>query len=159
MRVYAFRTAPQEQTSVMLYLVEVPGWRRHTKSCPINSHTFRYFQTPCEPSPPHGPPTRGNPTNIPQYSHHHPGRTVLTLLLSPFMLSSSISSNPLQPVSRRHSPQKVPPPRWLPLTLSKAPSPSTFSMLTPEPMFTSRYGNRSESAAASDSNLSLISAV
>jgi len=63
-----------------------------------------------------------------------------TLELSPLALSSSISSKFLQPVSRRHSPQKVPPPKLLPLTLSNSPSPPTLSMLTPDPMLTSRYG-------------------
>lgn len=74
-------------------------------------------------------------------------RHLLTLLLSPRMDSSSISSKFFVRVSRRQRPQKVPPPRLLPETRSLALSLSTFSMLTPEPMFTSRYGNRSLSAA------------
>lgn len=61
-----------------------------------------------------------------------------TLLLSPRMLSSSISSKLLHLVSSLHRPQKVPPPRLLPLTLSYCPSPSTLSRETPDPMLTSR---------------------
>ena len=60
------------------------------------------------------------------------------LALSPRMLSSSISSKPRHLVSRRHRPQKVPPPSEEPLTREYCPSPVTFSMLTPLPIFTSR---------------------
>jgi len=69
------------------------------------------------------------------------------LLLSPRMESSSISSKARTRVSRRQRPQKVPPPRLLPLTRWLDASLSTFRMLTPDPMFTSRYGYRSLSAA------------
>ena len=70
---------------------------------------------------------------LPSRQHIQP-----TLALSPRMLSSSISSNPRHRVSKRHRPQKVPPPRLLPLTRSYWPSPATWSMLTPEPMLTRR---------------------
>ena len=68
------------------------------------------------------------------------------------MLSSSISSKPRHLVSRRHRPQNVPPPSEEPLTRANCPSPVTFIMLTPLPMLTSKYGNRSESAVQ-DTNL------
>ena len=65
-----------------------------------------------------------------------------TLLLSPPALHASIWSKSLSPVNRRHKPQKVPPPMFVPPTRSK-PSLSTLMMLTPEPIFTRRYGNKS----------------
>lgn len=73
----------------------------------------------------------------------------LTCELLPCMLSSSISSKSLRPVSSRHKPQNVPPPTLLPDTRQYCPSPgpSTRMMDTPLPMLTSRYGNSSLSAA------------
>mmetsp|Transcript_9362 Transcript_9362/g.38400 ORF Transcript_9362/g.38400 Transcript_9362/m.38400 type:complete len:232 (-) Transcript_9362:314-1009(-) len=64
-----------------------------------------------------------------------------TLVLSPLRLSSSISSNVSQPVSRRHRPQNAPPPSVEPLTRWLLPGPSTRTMLTPDPILTRRYGN------------------
>lgn len=60
------------------------------------------------------------------------------MLLLPRMLSSSISSKPRTRVSSLHKPQKVPPPRLLPLMRSYCPLPLTLIMLTPDPMLTSR---------------------
>jgi hypothetical protein len=76
--------------------------------------------------------------------HHHTSLAKLTLTLTfallPCMLSSSISSKSLRPVSSRHRPQKVPPPTLLPLTRVcwPSPGPSTRMIDTPLPMLTNR---------------------
>lgn len=44
-------------------------------------------------------------------------------------------------VNRLNRPHRVPPPNEVPLTLSKSPSLSTFTIDTPDPMLTNKQGN------------------